>query len=126
MPVATNLIVIYLRENADATLHPRGFCTSYRAIDPSSLVFHTLEHHQNDLADSHIVSHYDIPAWYNQQRAEAIVDLIQRSLNANWLAVRKTQVDLLYFLYLYPLRRSLVNSGSPYSYTLDFLPCTFL
>ena len=56
-------------------VHPGGFCTSYRAIDPSSLVFHTLEHHQNDLADSHIVSHYDIPAWYNQQRAEAIVDL---------------------------------------------------
>ena len=89
--VASSFRAIYRREDPLANYIPCGFCTCYRAIDTSFLVFHMMELHQNDLTNAHIVSHSDIPAWYDLiQRAEFIVDLIQRrNLRAGWLAVRK-------------------------------------
>jgi hypothetical protein len=68
-----------------------GYCTSYSAVDRTFLAFHMLKCHELELIKAPIVSHYDIPAWYNlEQRAEVIADLIERrNLRAGWLAVRK-------------------------------------
>jgi len=82
---------IYLKEDPLATYIPCGFCTSYRATDKTFLAFHVLEYHKLELIKAPEVSHYCIPGYYTlEQRAEAIVDLIERrTLRAGSFAVRK-------------------------------------
>jgi len=88
---AASITAIYLRKDPTAEYINCGFCTTHSAVDRTFLAFHMLECHELELIKAPIVSHYDIPAWYNlEQRAEVIADLIERrNLRAGWLAVRK-------------------------------------
>ena len=87
--VGTSITLMYLREDPNATYIPCGFCTSYRAIDPSFMAFHMLECHENELIRAPIVSHNAIPQWYSlQSRAIFITELVKQSslMPAEWLA----------------------------------------
>jgi hypothetical protein len=61
--VGANLRLIYLREYPTATYIQCGFCTSYRAIDPSFMVLHIFKRQKNELIRASIVNHNAIPQW---------------------------------------------------------------